>query len=313
MSFRRDESGEDVPRDLRDALDGWDVPAARDGFRADLRARFLAGDAEYSDAEYSEQQVVAELDGWDVPAAREDFRRDLRGQFMAGAATPSEPKAGKLFSFSRVAITLAAAAAVVLLYVNFTRPATESWRIVDFVQGASFELDGEVISEGAQAHFNKAYAGGGCFVSLGEEHLALVHLTEGVMLEFPAETELRLMPIPKGESGLIEIELLQGGLRVSTTEEFMGRVLVHTPEATIALTGDSIGVDVVPEGTCLCIVGGSAEMQRRGGDGADAFHVEGMSTAFMTSEGEIRQAPPGSVHHAEELEAFAELRDAHMY
>ncbi len=150
-------------------------------------------------------------------------------------------------------------------------------------------------------------------MTTGKENLALIHLAEGVMLEFPAETELRFPPRPEGESGLFEVEVIKGGLHVATTVDFQGRVLVYTPDATISLSGHSVGVDVYPEGTCLCILDGTAGLKRRGDESAETLTIDSMSTAFVGRDGTITQPPKGNVHHLAEMEQFAELGDKYLY
>lgn len=302
---------------IQAALESWDVPVASEHFRAQLREEFLALSADSSTnraALPAAETTADQLDGWQVPAARPAFRAQLREEFLASAATMStSAPAGSLRLLPRIALTLTAAAAAVLLFITFNRPAEATWQTVDFAQGASFQLDGEDVAQGQDEGVRRALDGGGCQLTTGDENLALLHVGEGVLLEFPAQTELRLVPQPRGEEGLIEVELIHGGLRIATTEEFQGRVLVHTPDTTIALSGHVLGIDVLPEGTCLCIVGGSASIQPLGDAGEEAFTVGDMSTTFVTRAGEVKHLPAGRVHHAEEMDQFFELRKKYLF
>lgn len=303
-----------MPSDeVRAELDSWSPAAARPGFRAELRARFLAdqgalvGESSTS-PELGEEGLAARLAAYEPPAARPEFRARLRRDFLgAGRASrraPTESGAGRLLSLRSVATLLAAAAALLLFL-------WAPWRSGATVGGSSVILNGEPVSYEERERLESSIERGDCSLSVGDEDLRVLTLDDGVFLEFPPGTDLRVLPRAPGERGLLELEVKTGGVRVSTREDFEGRILVHTPDAVISLAGPAIGIDVFPEGTCLCILDGAAEMSGKG-QSPNSRRVSVGEMAFV-ERGESDFAVQGDLHHQRELEAFAETSDRYLF
>jgi hypothetical protein len=335
------EGSSGVPRDLERALGDWSVSAARPEFRERQRRAFLA--AGKAGPGVSEAETVERLEAWGSSPARGEFREQLRARFLEAAAdyTPATSSAATgpapvpeaqsegdlpsrpILRFPQVIGSLVAVAAALLLYFNLTPEpiridsvdrAVQGWQPVNLVDGASFLLDGseELIND--DARLRDAFAYGDCSLSVGRDNLAMIHYGEGVLLEFPPSTTLRFLPRSEGEVGLIEIEVLTGGLRVATTDAFAGRILVYTPHTVVALSGHSLGIDVLPKGTCLCVQGGSAQVKAKKGDAdSNAYSLGSHSTTFFTSGGQVREFPVGEVHHADEMDEFSALGEKYLY
>jgi hypothetical protein len=340
----------EIPEDLRGALDDWQVPEANSSFRARQRHAFLA--AAKAGEPLTEEQATEQLDKWESEPAREEFRAELRERFLSAAAefreddssdaAPAElrPVRGpQLRERSRAArpgmpkwaASILAVAAAGLLYfglggalpfgseapssTGILDPSRQGWQTVNFVPGDEVLLDGTVKLTGEDERLAAAVTDGGCSLETGAENLSLIHYGEGVLLEFPPETELRFPLVSEGERGLVEIEVLRGGLRVATTEEFMGRVLVHTPHTTISLSGHSLGIDVYSEGTCICAGSGKAEIRplKQFEGGPEQHDVGSATTRFIRPNGEVVSFPDGEVHHEKEMESIVELGDKYLY
>ena len=314
--------------ELRSALDGWHPPAARAEFRASLRERVRAvspaadGRATQSTFSAEEQlEVERRLASNASPTARPEFRARLRDEFLrAGEESADVQEKAPLRSVARrrepltslpLFVGLAAAAALVLLFfAPWNSSSDKSWHTVGDAVGLDYLLNGRHVSYADSRAVVDSFEKGDCEFRVGEADLSVVHLGEGVMLEFPSGSEFRLPARSKGESGLLEIDLLKGGLRVSTPAGYPGRILVRTPDTTISLAGESIGIDVVAKGTCLCIVNGEAELVPLSGK-RELMRAGKNSTAFVERNGAEKSMP--GVHHAKELEGFSARRDKYLY
>jgi len=170
-------------------------------------------------------------------------------------------------------------------------------------------LDSRGVSFSDRDSLARSFETGDCRFSVKEEPLSVVHLGEGVMLEFPGGTDFKLPPRAETKSDLIEIELLSGGLMLSTTDHFRGRILVHTPDMTIALAGQLLGVDVYPHGTCLCIIDGEAELTSS--TNAEPRHLSSNSTTFVKRDG--GESIKEGAHHLDVLSKFSTRRDKYLF
>ncbi len=336
-----DRDGPQATPELRQALDAWQPSAARAEFRSQLRAQFLAAGQGEPDSpvltELQQSQLEKELSGSEELTARSEFRERLRGEFLeAGAdlalkeepepqrtsgsrgararhegesATPHVARGPGLRMSLLLGGVAAAAAVLVFLVIPWSTPPS-GWRAVDFPSQTEFVIDGQAVSYADSGSLTGAFRKGDCRLSVGDVDLSVVHLGEGVMLEFPAGTRFRIPTRPEAESELLEIELLEGGLRVSTLEEFDGQLLVRTPDTSITLAGSLLGVDVDPRGTCLCIVEGTAEMSLAGGE--DEFRRLGANSTTFVERSGVARSEVGA-HHAEDLSKFADRRDRYLF
>ncbi len=333
----------EIPAELRAALDDWQTPIADAGFRARQRHAFLA--AGKAGGPPSEEEAGAQLDSRQTEPAREGFRTMLRERFLAAAGEYREdydesshelrPLAGGAparpqpqLGMPKLLVGVLALAAAGLLYFGMGSnallgplesmpqdPSFPGWQTVNFVHGDEVVLDGNQRLSGSDERLGAALTLGGCSLETGGGKLSVIHYGEGVLLEFPPGTELRFPPVPKGERGLIEIVVERGGVRVATTDEFMGRILVHTPHTTIALSGPSMGIDVVEEGTCVCALAGDAQIRplKEQEGSAGGYNIGSGRTSFVRRSGAVVEFPEGDVHHSKELENFAELGNKYLY
>jgi len=337
-----------VPPAVREALDDLRVAPARAEFRDALRSRFVDAGA-VCNRELSE--LEAELVEGELPAAAPAFREDLRARFLeAGAelreskapaaatapavqprpaaraqrrtrrAPQAEPARGRLLTLPRALVAVAAAAALLIaLFVLDPGGASvvvdplpaSRWQPVEYAEGSGYVVDGVRFAANDGGGLDEALTEGDCRLETESADLSVIWLEEGVMLEFAKSSEIRVLPRPEGEHGLIEIEVLAGGVRVATTEQYPGRVLVHTPDMTIALSGHSLGVDVYSSGTCLCVLEGTAQMTLKSADGEESLELLSDSTTFV-QRGAVLKSDSG-VHHAEEMESFRELGRRYLY
>lgn len=207
--------------------------------------------------------------------------------------------------------TLAVAAALLLFFYGPWGSNGPTWQGVSPASADQLVIDGQPVSYTDQETLVDSFESGDCRFAIGKQELSVVHLGEGVMLEFPPATEFSIPARPEGEKGLIEIRIITGGLKISTADEFQGRVLVHTPDTTISLSGHLLGVDVYPHGTCLCIVDGEAEMTNAKEGGAPK-RVQSNSTTFITREDGKEQLQEGA-YHVDDLDDFSTRRDQFLF
>jgi ferric-dicitrate binding protein FerR (iron transport regulator) len=297
----RGPGGDSLPSDeLRSQLDAWQPPAARPEFRAELRERFLGSAVSESDVGLTDAELTSRLADHEPPPARSEFRARLRERFLgAGGSSRRHTTIARRPSLRVLAPVLAAAASLVLLL-------WAPWR-----GDPSFVLNGQLVSYAESEVLGSSIEHGECELSVGDEDLRVLTLDDGVFLEFPAGTDLRVLPRAQGESGLLELEVQTGGVRVSTREDFEGRILVHTPDAVISLSGPSVGIDVMPQGTCLCILEGVAEMSGKG-QGARSRRVVGGEMAFF-ERGEADFRVRDELYHVRELETFARTSERYLF
>lgn len=284
MSDHRDDHPE-PGADLGRELDAWGAVPARQEFREELRARFVGAAGGGIDGAELEERLRA----YEVEPARPEFREGLRARFLSGARSAARRRLGPRL----VVPTLAAAAALLLLLLG-------PWSTAGEVH---YVLDGDVVAYAERERLSSSIEVGDCVLEVGEEDLSVLILDEGVFLEFPPSTDLRVLPRAAGDGGLLELEVRTGGVRVSTAEDFGGRIRVHTPDAVIDLSGHAVGIDVFPRGTCLCILEGEAEMS--GLEGGRAAHGLGQGESAFVHRGERGFELLDGVHHRDELEDFS--------
>lgn len=337
-----------VPPAVREALDDLRVAPARGEFRDALRSRFVEAGAQRNQ-ELTE--LEAELVERELPGPSAAFRDEQRARFLdAGAAAredsasesapapavqpqpvsraprrtrlaaQAEPARGRLLTFPRALAAVAAAAAILIAVFVLDPGATTivvdpvpaaRWQPLEYAAGSGYVVDGVRFAANDGGGLDKALTKGDCRLETEDADLSVIWLEEGVMLELAKSSEIRVLPRPEGEHGLIEIEVLAGGVRVATTEQYLGRVLVHTPDMTVALAGQSLGVEVYSSGTCLCVLEGTAKMTLKGPGGDESRELLSDSTTFV-ERGTVLKSDPG-VYHAEEMESFLELGRRHLY
>lgn len=293
--------------DLRAALDAATPPRARTAFKAQLAEQFLSGRFETTEDE------VPTLEAWEVPAARPEFREELRARFL-GVDETSQPLA-PVVSIYRYMLAAAVAAAIVLLWVApWNAQPADGWRSVafdEFEVTPVVSIDGRSVEYRDDASLDRALSQG-CRLETMTEPLTVMRLEEGVLLEVEKATRLDITRTDSMDSGLgLEFYVESGALRVATRPEFVGSIHVRTPDALIALSGSSLGVDVLDAGTCLCILEGQATMTAT--DGSDERQVPTNSTAFYYRDGRAGILMEGEVHHDESLLGLLATGEAYLY
>jgi hypothetical protein len=304
----------DVPADLRKALDSFSSTGARPEFKASLRDQFMSGGAAATVfTSQDELDMEARLEQSVVPKAHSAFRESLRNEFLSAGGVNVEPVAARRsrrFGSAPIYSALIAAAALVLFFVSPWNSTAPEWTSVGSTGSSDYVIDGQQVQYTDSASFTDSFDRGDCSFKIGKESLSVVQVGVGVMLEFPPGTEFKLPPNVEAASGPLEIRLLTGGLRVSTTPDFTRPVLVHTPDTTITLAGHSLGVDILAEGTCLCIESGDAQMIPTGGDRTPVSVSKNTST-FIKHDGSAVLYK--SVHHKAEMTNFDKRTKKFLY
>jgi hypothetical protein len=298
------ESGhqEDLPRQLRSALDAWQPAEAPESFRASLAKRFVTGEV----AEFS---VEEQLSSWQPTAARPEFREDLRDAFVAGELVEGVPlgvRRTPILSWRPMIIATLVAAAALLLWLVPGILTPQGWRLVDPSIRGEVLVNGERVAFTDSAILDRSFSGSGSLLQTTGESLTVVNLGEGIVLEMIPESRFEVIE-RQGDDELLTIVLESGGVRVSTCPTHGDCVRVRTPEGEVTLSGRSLGVTVLDGGTCLCVLDG------RGTLVGESLAVASNTTAWISRQtGEI-SFDSDTLHHRESLASFAEVSGRYFY
>lgn len=300
-------SGDDLPRELRDALDAMTRPSPDPRFRERLRAAFVSGalgDGATSSEAHGDARIEAELetalDAWAAPLARGDFRARCREVFLAGEAAPRER--GRLLRF----VPLAAAAAILLLILP---------QLVERLSGGSgpeaYVVNGRTVANPSAADIEGLLDLPGCRVVDGPRESTLMRYGDGLLLEIDAGSDFRVLSADTDGLAL-DLQLDRGALRVANRSEGGGAVVVTTPDGRIVLRGEAIGVDVLGDrGTCICCLSGEAQIEPAH-PGSAPHEITGGDAAWLP-RGEALVPMPGDLHHEGELEELHRAARTHFY
>ncbi len=306
---RDHEHEEELPAELRRALDAWQPAPAREEFRAQLAARFVTGESERLLSDDEQRAVEERLSEWRPAPARPEFRAALREAFIRGAL---RVRRTPIYSFRRVVVALAtAAAALFLLFGPWGVFGPTTVRVVDYTPGATLVIDGEAVPFEDSRSLMHTLEHGGCCLETSTEQLSMVWIGEGVLLELPGNSKVRFRP--RSGNGDLVLELESGGVYVSIKGTHEGRITVITPDAEIVMKGESrsLGVDLVEGGTCLCILDGGALM--RSLPNGSVEYIESNTTAYARRGVDELKLWRGEVHHLDPLVETAERSERYLY
>lgn len=329
-------------RHVEDALGrAFESPPAREAFRAELRARFVAG-ARLSasggaTADPDSRVRTPSQGGRDgrspgapmiedalkripSPRPRAAFRAAVREEFVAhaAAAAPSvdhapargprhpldaprtrrapsgAPLSSGPLSWQVAAGLLAVAAAVVLLLRVPVEPAPGTrrdlaWEIVE--SGPVLQLDGRRTSTEDRAALRQAFDRARTVSTFAEPVVfqladrARFGLESRSLIQMPADDGV-LDDAGAEEGGGerdLSFELESGSLHVMTRPgEGVVTIVVTTPHSKVRITGSALTIDVLGEGTCICVASGEATVEVLAGD--PPIRVEKDSTCFVFAD-----------------------------
>jgi ferric-dicitrate binding protein FerR (iron transport regulator) len=259
-------------------------------------------DWQMSGAEARAREAVRELH---VPRAGAAFRTLLRDSFVTGAfpapARPIVPLPWYRRIGVWVAVPAAAAAALAVALVLNRGPAWEM---------APMPGEGVVVVDGRPIPLNHA------------DDLARA-LRPGAKVVVPEDSEMRLasagtmvlvatggtaFEVPSTPGRWFGREMRagidHGTVRILTHAGFGGaRLMVHTPEAEVAVTGTTLAIICEPAGTCVCVLEGEVRMGARGGE---MEPVEGGMRKLMFSDGRAPEVAEMRPMEREKLGMFRE-------
>ncbi len=276
----------DRPRDdggdpeLEELLRSQPAPAGEDGFRASLRARFVAGKLGEADPKTVSLQrmdgrtaaVVIEdwlSQGQAPPPARESFVRELRRKFVEGdfedsdgeweRAAPRVSPPRRANPALRVLVGGLAAAAAILAIGVFV-PTGPRWTALAVQGSGPLIVDGERAETFDASLIGAALEGGGELGSVG--HTIGFGFGPHLLLELRPGARIRA---ERAEDELI-VQLLEGELYAKTDGAYDGPPLVvRTQDLDLRMVGTSLGVMTNGELTCVCVAHGAVELTTANG------------------------------------------------
>ncbi len=260
----------------------------------------------------------------DAPPPRADaaFRERLRDAFVSGAIEVSGTREARgrarrktspirLAPRSRAPVWIAAslAAAAALTIVIGTLNQGQKWMVTGVRGEGMVAVDGETVSLSDRAALNRLIVPGAEVKIPDGVEVDLV--SDGVLaLQLSRRTDLTIPPPPtRWINRRSEIHVRYGDIRMTTGPKFHGtRLNVVTPEAAVEVIGTTLAVIVQTNGTCVCVLEGTAQVGRMAENGAsDMQPVHGGHLRFVWKE----DRPPSSDHMRDmERVKLAEFRDA---
>ena len=279
---------------------------------------------ERPDDRLSEEEDRARRALLDAPPPRADaaFRERLRESFVSGAIEVSGTREARdrarrktspirLPRRSRAPVWIAAslAAAAALTIVVGTLNQGQKWMVTGVRGEGMVAVDGETVPLSDRTALNRLIVPG-AEVKL-PEGVEIDLVSDGVMaLQLSRRTDLTIPPPPtRWINRRSEIHVRYGDIRVTTGRRFHGtRLNVVTPEAAVEVVGTTLAVIVQTNGTCCCVLEGTAQVGRMAENGpTDMQPVTGGHLRFVWKE----NRPPSSDHMRDmERVKLAEFRDA---
>ena len=273
----------------------------------------------------SEEEAGARRALLDSPPPRADtaFRARLQDDFVSGAIEVSGTREARSRarrktlpirgltprSRARVWIAASVAAAAALTIVIGTLNQGQKWMVTGVRGDGIVLVDGESAPASDRTALNRLIVPGAEVKLPDGVEIDLV--SNGAMaLQLSRRTNLTIPPPPtRWINRHTEIHVRYGDIRMTTGPRFHGtRLNVVTPEAAVEVVGTTLAVIVQTNGTCVCVLEGTAQVGRVGTDGpTDMQPVHGGRLRFIWKE----DRPPSSDHMRDmERIKLAELRDA---
>jgi len=293
---------QELPPELREALDSMTTPDPRPEFRSQLRGEFVAGEIRCSDT-----MVEAALEQWGAPPASAAFRANCREAFLSASGAQVSPDAerGKLLRF----LPLAAAALVAALLIPELFGDDTSW---ERLEGGALVVEGETVSGPGDTNLDRAiHAPGGCSVDKGGEKL-LMRYGKNLLVEADPGTEFDVDEALSDDTNL-SLELTKGAVRISGKPGHEHRISIRTPDASIVMCGEAIGVDVLEgRGTCVCCLDGDVEVDPVH-EGAENHSVRSGSSIWIPRDSAEIKVLEAEIHHRDPLEQIRRSARTYFY
>ena len=260
----------------------------------------------------------------DAPPPRADdaFRERLRDAFVSGAIEVSGTREARVRSRRRtvpirglaprsrapvwIAASLAAAAAITIVIGTLNQG--QKWMVTGVRGEGAVAVDGETVPLSDRTALNRLIVPGAEVKIPDGVEIDLV--SGGVMaLQLTRRTDLTIPPPPtRWINRRTEIHVRYGDIRMTTGPDFHGtRLNVVTPEAAVEVVGTTLAVIVQTNGTCVCVLEGTARVGRMTPNGpTDIQPVSGGRLRFVWKE----NRPPSSDHMRDmERIKLAQFRD----
>jgi len=281
---------------------------------------------ERPDDRLSEEAERARRALLDAPPPRADaaFRERLRDEFVTGAIEVSGTREARgrarrkttpirgLKPRSRAPVWVAAsvAMAAALTIVIGTLNQGQKWLVTGVRGEGIVAVDGEQVSLSDRTTLNRLLVPGAEVKIPDGVEIDLV--SDGVMaLQLTRRTDMTIPPPPsRWINRHTDMYVRYGDIRVTTGPKFPGTHLeVVTPDAAVDVTGTTLAVIVQTNGTCVCVLEGTAQVGRMvSGTGAtDMQPVPGGRLRFVW-----KGDKPPSTDHMRDMERtkLTEFRDA---
>jgi len=207
-----------------------------------------------------EQQAARQrLGSLSAAEADPDYRARLRRDFTRGVVSPARSRRPLLLGHPVIRWTLAAAAlALILLGWANRGPA---WQVLLATPGGRIQLDGRTVKlRGSSDLSSRLHAG--AHLRTGDSTVVVLASPGDLVLEILPGTDVRLPATPRRWlARTIRASVDTGELRISTQARFHGaRLLVNTPEVSVAVTGTTLAVIRPDFGSCICVLEGTVRV-----------------------------------------------------
>ena len=295
---RPEPTREELERLLRS--DPLERPEAR--FRAAQRSRFL--NARSEDPPSEEESASRPMQGSRTRSAMRDqiedliastplsapadraFRDELAERFVLGEEgedhelRPVPAASGGWKERLRQGAVLLVAAAAVLVVLML--PEDKAWRVLDIQGSGELALD-TVPVQGAQRLALGSTLHYGATLESGDVTLDL-EVPGWLRLRMLPDTEIDLAPLPEDSDEPLWLSVARGEVFLQTYEGHPENPIhVVTDESRVVVTGTTLGVLRIEQGTCTCVAEGEVQVEDR---------VHGGVTAVGTEEKHFIFGPP---------------------
>src|SRR5262249_12277750 len=242
-------------------------PAARPGFPADRRRRFLAPE----------------------PAA------------APATVLATDPVRRRSVAF-RV-VSLLAAAVILAVGYFLLEPSVPRWKVLDLAEGSVVKVDGAAVSTGDRVALARTLQRAR-EIEIEKGDL-IVQIEDIALFDLGAGTRASFVGFDRKTPGApFELKALSGRLRGRTGPGFQGRkMMVAADLMDVTVTGTAFAVDYEPHGTCICCLHGDVVMvSKAAGPEPHVITPDHMCLIYRDARSPKWGAPPE--HHAVPLRAL---------
>jgi ferric-dicitrate binding protein FerR (iron transport regulator) len=203
-----------------------------------------------------------------------DFERRLRADFVSGRigerAAPPSPEGKRLVPFPSAWRWAAAAVLLLGLFGALLGTARRTaWSLLEPRGTGNVVVRGRSIPVTDTAVLGRLLAAGARFETRGDAELDL-RGNDALAIGVAPGTDIQIQrPPARWLSRVTQIRLFAGELRILTGPRFPGaRLVVHTPEGIVRITGTAVAVYRDSTVTCVCVLEGAAAI------GVDGEHLD---------------------------------------